>query len=91
MVIGTGTARVVGSAILTVIPFFIFKGSQRISVICFITGQVAGVFAVRPVDDRFTFFDRFVAGMAFTGESGSDLSRVSRILCIISHRFMVLG
>jgi hypothetical protein len=49
-----------------------------------------GMFAVWPIDDLFTFFYWFAAGMAFTGESGSDLSWITSILCIISHFFKVL-
>jgi len=77
--------------VLTVVPLFIFKRSQRISVINFITFQMPGMFAIWPIDYLFAFADCFAAGMTFAGESGCDLSWIACILCIISHFSMVLG
>jgi hypothetical protein len=49
------------------------------------------MFAVWPIDDLFTFFYWFAAGVAFAGETGCYLSWIARKLCIISHFSMVLG
>ena len=66
---------------------FIFKGSQGITVVSLITFQMAGMFAIWPVDDLFAFFDGFAAGMTFTCETGYDLPRIPGITVKFVHRF----
>ena len=46
-----------------------------------------GMFAMRPVDDLFAFFDGFAAGVTFTCESGYDLAWIPGITVKIVHEF----
>ena len=72
---------------MVVVPLFIFKGGQRISVVSLITYQMPGMFAIWPVDDLFAFFDWFAAGVTFTCEAGCDLAGIPGITVKIVHRF----
>jgi hypothetical protein len=77
----------IGLPVLTVVPLFIFKGSQRISVVSFITFQMPGMFAIWPVDDLFAFFYWFTAGVTFTCEASCDLAGIPGITVKIVHGF----
>ena len=46
-----------------IIAIFVFEGCYRLTVILDIAVVMAGLFAVWPVNNGFTYFDRFTAGV----------------------------
>ena len=55
--------------ILIVVIFFILERCQRMTVISFATCKMFGMVAVWPVNDLFSFFNRFLTGVTCAGEA----------------------
>ena len=66
--------------VLPIITLFIFERSNTTGKICLITCQMADFFAIWPIDDFLTFFNRLAACVTGTWEPGGDLSGITCIL-----------